>query len=40
MWLFLPVVFHPVKLPTPLFPWWPSAGVLTTIFLIGEDSCH
>jgi hypothetical protein len=32
----LPVVFHPTKLPTPLFPWWPSATVLTTIFLIGE----
>jgi hypothetical protein len=32
----LPVVFMPTKLPTPLFPWWPSATVLTTIFLIGE----
>ncbi|WIA13510.1 hypothetical protein OEZ85_007083 [Tetradesmus obliquus] len=32
----LPVVFMPTKLPTPLFPWWPSATVLTTIFLIAS----
>jgi hypothetical protein len=31
------VVFHPTKLPAPLFPWWPSATVITTIFLIGEQ---
>lgn len=34
MWLRLPVVFVPPKVPTPLFPFWPAAGVLTTIFLI------
>lgn len=33
---FLPVVFMPTKLPTPLCPWWPSAGVLTCIFLIAS----
>lgn len=35
MWLGLPVVFRPANLGTPLSPLWPSAGVLTTIFLIG-----
>lgn len=35
MWVFMPVVFKPTQMPTPLFPWWPSAGIFTTIFLIG-----
>eukprot|EP00878_Enallax_costatus_P009963 GHUV01010401.1.p1 GENE.GHUV01010401.1~~GHUV01010401.1.p1 ORF type:complete len:422 (+),score=60.12 GHUV01010401.1:2000-3265(+) len=36
MWLGLPQVFRPVKVATPLFPWWPAAGILTTLFLIGS----
>ncbi|KIZ00795.1 basic amino acid/polyamine antiporter, APA family [Monoraphidium neglectum] len=36
MWLVLPVVFVPTKLRTPLFPLWPSTGVMTTIFLISS----
>ncbi|KAI8473742.1 MAG: amino acid permease-domain-containing protein [Monoraphidium minutum] len=36
IWLALPVVFRPNKLSTPLFPFWPSLGVLTTIFLIAS----
>lgn len=38
MWVLLPVVFKPSQMPTPLCPWWPSAGILTTIFLIGKLS--
>ena len=35
----LPKVFQPIEMPVPLFPWWPSFGVLSTTFLIGKTSC-
>lgn len=35
-WVFLPVVFKPPMMPAPLFPWWPSAGIFSTIFLIAS----
>jgi APA family basic amino acid/polyamine antiporter len=36
MWVFLPVVFKPATMPAPLCPWWPSAGIFSTIFLIAS----
>lgn len=36
MWVFLPVVFMPTKMAAPICPWWPSAGIFSTIFLIGK----